>query len=455
MSVSAKRMAGIRKAAHENAELKRLYWRSFWIRFSAGMIGWLLMRFTSLQLVADAQHYDEVAASIARDWLSGRSSAWLEAHGHQPFQPVAILVFIACFYVLTLGFRALPLLIAGYCAVTSLVPGWTYRVARELGASSRAAMFSAWLVAFCPAFVFWSAALYKEGIILLIINVAFYHALRVQSTRNAQSLIVLALCLALLLGLRLYLAPLLGFSCLLGLMMHRKFRRSGLGPREIARQMVVVGGFLVIMVVSVSSAMLSQQDPFGSESVSRSDRASEAIPMSIEEAVHKISLSRRDLASTPSGYWPHIEYESLEDLLKFMPMGMVLFLVLPLPWHIGSFRQNLGIPDTALWVFVLYPLAAVGIWRMLRRDLPATLIFLLGAAVLCCLYGVFIGNIGAAYRMRVQVWLLLAPFVGVGWEALFAGAPAVSAGARRRRIPSLGSRPSNEQRPRQPEVPIS
>jgi hypothetical protein len=96
-----------------------------------------------------------------------------------------------------------------------------------------------------------------------------------------------------------------------------------------------------------------------------------------------------------------------------------------MPWQVGALRQNLGIPDTAIWVFLFYPLTVVGAWHMLRRDFAATMLLLMAALAMCCLYGVFIGNIGAAYRMRSQVWLLFVPFVGIGWEVVNGRSPLV------------------------------
>src|SRR3972149_4969130 len=116
----------------EQRQLRRLYGWSFALRFSLGVGGWLLTQFAEIPLLQDALYYEEVGAGLAHDWLAGRSSTWLLTEGRLPHQPVLLVTFIGCFYVLTLGVRALPLLLAFYCAVTAFTPALTYRVARQI-----------------------------------------------------------------------------------------------------------------------------------------------------------------------------------------------------------------------------------------------------------------------------------------------------------------------------------
>src|SRR5262249_35571620 len=108
---------------------------------------------------------------------------------------------------------------------------------------------------------------------------------------------------------------------------------------------------------------------------------------------------------------------SLEEALEFLPTGLFYFLVVPLPWQLGSLRQNLAIPETACWL-ILYPIMLVGIRQGLRRHFQGTFLLLAIVLALCCLYALAIGNIGTAYRLRIQVWLVCAVFVGWGWHAL-------------------------------------
>jgi hypothetical protein len=96
-------------------------------------------------------------------------------------------------------------------------------------------------------------------------------------------------------------------------------------------------------------------------------------------------------------------------------MGLVYFLTLPLPWHIGSMRQNLTIPETLFWIVVLYPLVVKGAWRAARQNPQGVLFLVITSVTICCFYAIFSANIGTTYRMRIQVWALWALFAGWGW----------------------------------------
>jgi len=386
---------------NEQRHLRRLYCWSFALRFSLGVGGWLLTQFAEVPLLQDALYYEEVGASIARDWLSGRSSVWLETDGQRPHQPVLLVTFIGCFYVLTLGVRALPLLLAFYCAVTALTPPLTYRIAREIGAAPSASLLSAWLVAVCPAFVFWCGALYKEGLVLLVLNLGIYHAFRLQATWRARSFCVLALCLLGLSALRLYLAFLVALALCPALLLARdESGRPQAASRDLMMRPLVTAVFALV-IVAVGLAVGVQR----------------VLPSGLEHALYRIQISRDDLAHTASGYLPDATVHTTHDAARFLPLGVAHFLAVPLPWQTGSLRQNLAIPDTALWL-LLYPVILLGMARALRRNFQGSVLLVATTVGLCLFYALLIGNVGAAYRLRTQVWLLWAPFVALGWEAL-------------------------------------
>jgi hypothetical protein len=96
-------------------------------------------------------------------------------------------------------------------------------------------------------------------------------------------------------------------------------------------------------------------------------------------------------------------------------LGLFYFLTVPFPWQLGAVRQNLIIPENCFWL-ALYPLMVVGIRRALKFNRPGTVFLLLMTAGMCVIYALLAANVGTAYRMRSQVWLLWAPFAAWGWE---------------------------------------
>jgi hypothetical protein len=271
-----------------------------------------------------------------------------------------------------------------------------------LGAPEPAAKRSAWLVALSPAFVFWSGALYKEGLVLLILSIGTYHVLRLQTHFDLRSLVLVGLTVFGLLGLRFYLAPLVGGAVIVALLWGR---RGVKGPRSTL-PVVVRQGVLVLLFLGLFTAFGLGQ--LMERSLMETD----------DGLLREIQLNRFDMATrAQSGYLPDVDVSTPEGAVKFMPIGLVYFLTVPHPWQFGSFRQNVVIPETIFWIG-LYPLIVVGFWRGFRVNPPGTLYILLVTAGFCVIYAVLAGNVGTAYRMRSQPWLLWAPFAAWGFETL-------------------------------------
>jgi hypothetical protein len=385
-------------ASGEYNDLRRLYLWAFAFRFGAGMLAWLLTLMLNIPFLQDAFYYEELGSEIARDWLAGRPSEWLSWAMTVDRTPWLLPSFIGGFYWLTGGIRLVPLLLVGICALTALTPVLTYFIAREMGLSRSGANFAAGLVAFSPAFAFWSGGFYKEGLILLLFNLSMYHVLRLQRGWRWNSMLILAGCLFGLFGLRFYLAAMMSAIVLVGLMLGRSHR--GAGVLTMLRQILILAAFIGLL--------------FG---FGLTDRMRRILPEDVTEAMSTLESSRQNLAnSADSGFAREVSITTPAAALAFLPLGMGYFMFSPLPWQVGQVRQNLVIPETAFWIG-LYPLMAWGMARGMKRNFQSSGLLLAAAIPISALYAMFSGNIGTIYRMRIQVWLLLAIFAGWGWEA--------------------------------------
>ncbi len=385
----------------EARELRRLYWWSFGVRAGFALSGWLLTILLDLHLIEDAGGYEALGADVADHWLSGQSSPWLTEAMQSGRAAWGMVVAIAVLYCLMGGVRAVPVLIALFCLITSWTPVVVYKVARRLGQRPQSARVGAWVVALTPAFAFWSGALYKEGLILLVLSLATYHTLVLQERFRLASLVAILVCLAALSGLRFYLAImmtlLLGAGLLLG-------RARGGGPGRA----VGVAVRQVLIVLAFVGAMTA---------VGLDQRLQRLLPSDMHEGLGQIQRSRDDLSDNASGYFRHAKVSTPEDALAFLPTGTLYFLVAPLPWELGSLRQDLAIPETLCWV-LLYPVVVLGIGRGLKRNPQGTIALAMAILAISCFYGLFAGNIGTAFRMRIQVWMFCAIFLGWGFEAV-------------------------------------
>lgn len=378
---------------------RHIYRRSFILRFGLSLVAWLVTIFyPNMPLIQDALSYEGSAARLASDWLVGRPSSVLET-GSAARAP-GVVIIIAVFYFLTGGLRVLPLVLAFYSSITAWGPVLTYKIARQLGASPTAAYYSARLIMWSPVFLIWSA-LYKEGAIYVVLNLIVYHILLLQEKWQPRSLLIVVACMPALFALRFYLGAGLAPIVALGLLFGRVKTRADFVNLlwVLLRQIVLVGGLIFL---------LGQVGFF--------ERVQADLPANLEEALADIQTSRSDLArSASSGYLPDADVSTPQAALTFLPLGLLYFLTVPFPWQLGSMRQNITIPETAFWV-LLYPQMLLGMKRGLNRNYQGSLLIIAITVAICILYALFMGNIGTAYRMRSQVWLLWAVFAGLGWE---------------------------------------
>ena len=385
----------------ERRFLRRLYGWAFLSRVLAGLSAYAVTFYVDVPIIEDAHFYEEIGYEMARSWLSGRD---VDFAALAPGADAArlLVTVIAVFYYVFDGVRALPALLIVYGAVTALVPLYVYRISQELQLSDVAARRAGWLVALSPVFVFWSGSLYKEGIVLLILSVATYHTLRLQSRWHAWSMISVALCILGLWGVRYYLAVLLMLAVAVSLTWGRIApKQQPLRLPVLMRQSVIVAGFLLMII------MLGVYERTERVLV-ESDRG-----LLIELDVRRAGSARE----AASGYLQDARIATSEEALQYFPVGLFYFLTVPFPWQVGALRQNLIIPENVFWL-MLYPLVLVGITRTLRLNRPGAVFVLLMTAGTCAIYALLSANIGTTYRMRSQVWLLWAPFAAAGWEAL-------------------------------------
>lgn len=385
----------------EDRELRRIYRWSFFLRAGAGLVGWALTVTGLIPLLQDALGYEMMGTLVAQDWLAGRSSVWLDAalNSSTGREAWVIVVFVAVIYWLLGGLQALPLLIVIYSAVTAFTPVLVYRIALQLGATPRVARVGAWLVVISPAFAFWSGALYKEGLVLLFLTLALYHALLLQGKLRFSSLLIVVGCLFTLFGLRAYLSLLLSGVILGGLLLGRTIQ-----PTRGAAAILLVRQPLII-VLFVSALVF----------VGFTGIAQRILPGDTLTTLQQFQISRQDLASYGSGYLRGTDISTPEKALAFLPVGLLYFITVPWPWDFGPIRQQLIVPEMAFWL-ALYPLLLIGMVRGLRQNFQGSIMLIAMSVALCVFYALLSGNIGTAYRFRIQVWVLWAVFAGWGWE---------------------------------------
>jgi hypothetical protein len=257
-----------------------------------------------------------------------------------------------------------------------------------------------------------------------------YHTLRLQSRWQGRSLAILVMVIGALFGLRFYIAAVMTAVVGAGLLWARQGNARRVTPSvampTIARQAIVA----VLFVALVASLGLHEK------AERQLTETREGILLEVDKTRHWLATSAQ------SGYYPDADLATPQEAVEFFPIGLFYFLTVPLPWQTGALRQNLIIPETAFWL-LLYPVIGIGFVRGWRVNRPGTMVCVAATAGMCIIYALVSGNVGIAYRMRSQVWLLWAPFAAWGWEVWRERrykATAVRLAARRARVERLGAR---------------
>lgn len=349
----------------------------------------------------DAPAYERTLWFVADLWHSGVVDAPLyvtSGPGNAGYYEILYSVMLAPVYFF---FGRSPLLIRlSMALIGALIVVNIYLIGRELF-DERAGLWACAITAVFPYWIYLNGILYRDTLVILLFTWMGYYLLRWQSEADRRAIVFCLIATGLGLSLRLENIP--AVAALFAVAIYTKFEPG-------IRQKVHAGAvFLGLTAVFIHR--------FGSN-VTVGGLAS-----------RRLRLSRESTAS----YLTDWAYESLPELVAFVPIGMLYFTLVPFPWQpvnplaVISILQNL---------FVWYPivvLAILGIRDALTGPAGGRLTIPLIAFTLAGLftYGLVEGNIGPAMRHRSQFQFAFFAFAGVAL-------------ARRVELGAIGSAPESE-----------
>lgn len=333
---------------------------------------------SSLLKAPDAYTYDYLAVRITEHWTRDFPFPDLPS-GKEGFY-----YLLAGLYWL-FGYHAVAGLVVNACLSAALVPLVADTTRRLFGADAAARV--PFIVVLLPSLILWPSQLIKEAPVLFLIAVAANAATRVTERLHPAPLMAVAGSMALLLTLRGHVALVLAGGLVAGIAVGRREILGGVGAGLAAAS---------ILVVLLSFGLgYSGYDA--------------AINTNLEHA----QIVRRDLALTASGFDAEVDISTSREALSYLPRGLVQFLMGPFPWQISGVRQLPVVPDMLIW-WALLP----SLWRGLRRGSTIlgrrVLVLLLPAFTTACLLSLAVGNFGTLVRERMQLVVLLVPFIAYG-----------------------------------------
>ena len=271
-----------------------------------------------------------------------------------------------------------------------------FRIAMMVTSNRLVAVAVGYTVALFPSAVFFQCLPIKESVAMLSIMAATWGLLRVRLTGDKGGVKWMALGIALLIGLRVYLVPIMAYCTALTLLV-----RGGRGVAQSLAQLTI--WTVLLIVVAQLSLDLAGLDW-------RQIRAFEYLDISRLNTVRG-SLSRGDgslFSQQQLGSQSHAFGSSLANDVFLLATGVYYFLVGIDFLNIRSQRQWAAVPE-ALVIICCLPYVFVGVKALWRYHRTAALPILIITFALITVYGAGTTNMGAMYRWRLQAM----PFVAM------------------------------------------
>jgi hypothetical protein len=288
------------------------------------------------------------------------------------------------------------------CLVGGLTPVLSFALARRLGAG-QAARWTAILVAFLPSLVLWSSLNLKDADVWFLVLTGLLLAVHFRNDIWLLPRIAgIGLILVILFSLRQFAAEVLALSALVALIAASPPARWIGSLRHPWR---TVGAPIAVLVVLALAAGIVF--PHIGAAIYKIAGLGQLVALR-----HGFGEGARSVTNADPGIG------TLAGALRFLPSGVVDYMLRPFPWEHGTQLAVLTRPEAIAYYLLLVP-AALGVLLGLRRA-PALALPLVTYLVIAAVgYGLVISNLGTLYRERAPLVVLLFVFAGLGIGVLW------------------------------------
>ena len=332
---------------------------------------------------SEALHYRAMEIAIdygngLTDWGQLIDNAWPLAIGLLYYHTAPSLLIVV-------GLSALA---AGVATIL------TYRIAVMATSNRLVGTAASYTVALFPSAVFFQCLPIKESVAMLSILWVAWGLLRVRLQGDLRGVKWMLLGILVIVGLRVYLAPILVYCVALTLLM-----RSGRGLGAALAQLTIWSVLLlVVFQVSLDLGGLDWRQIRAFEYLDM-DRLNK-VRSSLSRGSGSIA-NRRDTNTTAFG-------NSLTNDVVLLATGIYYFLIGINFFNIRSTRQWAAVPE-AIMVVSCLPYLFFGTRALWRYHRTAAVPVLVLTVALFTVYGAGTTNMGAMYRWRLQAM----PFVAI------------------------------------------
>ncbi len=258
--------------------------------------------------------------------------------------------------------------------------------------NTQAARYSFIAVAVLPSLALWSSMPLKDVYTQFFITSILHLTLRTKE-RFSLSVVVMIIGLIALVGfVRIYL--------MIIVMVAIAVTFIPVNPETFMRNTIVIAIFATTFTLFFSSYTIQSAAVYGHTS---------------EGAFQTLQQTRQGFYTGGSKILGHINIGNPLNALMYSPLLLAVFFLAPFPWDItSSIIHNLATMESLIWYYLLY-YAIKAIIRTFKEGNFDILPLLVMIIILSVAYALAISNIGAAYRFRGQVSVLLLVFTGYGF----------------------------------------
>lgn len=353
---------------------------AFCLHVLAGLVIWHEQSLV-LYLGPDALGYNQGAIGILQHWLSGVPMPAYIAHGKSGYW----YLLASLYWLVGVHPDAGIVLNAGLGAGT--IPILVDATRRRFGPDATRAVPA--LLVMLPGFALWSSQLLREAGVYFLMAVAINAAVRLADRATLASCALFGVSIALLVTFRADVGLVLAAGLVVGL---------SLGARRPAGGFLTGAGLAMLTLALVVGAGLGYS----------------GYHLVTHATFQQLNVIRGGSSTSASGFLATANISSPLRSLRYLPLGLLYFVLGPFPWQIHGLRELAAIPDVVVWWYLLPSL-----WRGIRcayQRLSGGLVFdLLPACLLAVLLTLLFANFGTVVRERMQLTLTLVPLIAFGW----------------------------------------
>jgi hypothetical protein len=257
--------------------------------------------------------------------------------------------------------------------------------------NEQSARYSAMVVTILPSLILWSSMPLKDVYSQFFITSIIHLTLRIKERFRISNLMLILGLIALIGFVRGYLVIIILMAVAATFIPVRK--------ETFIRNAIVIAIFAISFSLFFSSYAAKTVPKYGEKS---------------EGLLQTMQQTRSGFYSGGSKMLGHINISNPVNALMYSPLLLTVFFLAPFPWDIsGSMLHNLATMESLVWYFFFY-YAIKAIIRSLKEGKFDVMPVLVMIGVLSIAYALAISNLGAAYRFRAQVSVLLLVFTGYG-----------------------------------------